>query len=211
MTTSPLSSVTPPIFGEVPDNAPPPPTRTFGLQVSYRARGQLVRESVMLTAYVNMDAGAMLRLMQAGDDELRLASATAFVLATALVDDDGVPADWTLPSLDEPAPADEDDPDGEPARGEPTVEEPDGVLLYERWDGELVPYDDLEFDEWEDGSSRRRFSWIMASSRYRVELPALNGVARWLIEQGGGRPTKRPASSGRGPSSTRHGYAGRRH
>jgi hypothetical protein len=169
---------------------------------------------VMLTAYLTADAGGILRIMQARSDEER-AQATAFLLSTCLLDDDGVPSDWRLPDADEDwlradgDEADPDDPDEVPLRGEPTEEEPEGALLYERWDGEPVPWDALAFDEFTEGSSRRRFALVMASTRYRVELDALTGISRWLIEQSTNRPTRRSAPSGRGPRSTGRGSAAR--
>lgn len=197
-----------PVFGKT-DERKATPTRSFGLEVRYRERGKQVVEQVLFSVHTALDAGGVLRLMQA-QTEMEQANATAFVLATSLVDDDGVSAEWATPSIDEPALEDEDDLDSAAVRGEPTEVDPQGPLLYERWDGELVPYDDLAFDEFREGSSRRRFAFIMGSSRYRVELDALVATSKWLVEQGGGRPTGRPTSSGRGPQSTRRG-SGRRH
>lgn len=201
----------PPVFGRrtEPEGAPPP-TRTFGIEVAYRSRGKVVREDVMLTAYLTADAGGVLRIMQARSEEEQ-AQATAFLLSTCLLDDDGVPSDWQLPDAEEDWLRDEDaaDPETTPLRGEPTEEEPEGALLYERWDGEAVPWDELAFDDFTDGSSRRRFALIMASTRYRVELDALTGISKWLVEQRAGRPTKRPAPSGRGPRSTPRGSVAR--
>jgi hypothetical protein len=198
----------PPVFGRRDERAQPVRTRRFGLEVEYRKRGKLVREDLMLTAYTTVDAGGILRLMQAAD-EMEQANATAFVLSTSLLDDDGVPSTWEQPDEDDPMLVDEDDPDSPAMRGEPTEIDPGGPLLYERWDGEPVPWDDLAFDEYTEGSSRRRFAFVMTSPLYRVELSALLDTSQWLVAQGSGRPTKRPASSGRGPSSTRRGYAGR--
>lgn len=206
---------TAPVFGRRPEvEREAPPTRRFGIEVRYRARGKVVTEDVMLTAYLTADAGGILRIMQAQTDEQR-AQATAFLLSTCLLDDDGVPSDWRLPDADadwlraDGEEADPDDPDELPLRGEPTEAEPEGALLYERWDGEPVPWDDLAFDEFTEGSSRRRFGLIMASTRYRVELDALTEVSNWLVAQSTKRPTKRPAPSGRGPASTRRGSAAR--
>ncbi len=197
-----------PVFGRRDDRAHPVATRRFGLEVEYRERGRVVRDDLLLTAYTTLDAGGVLRLMQASTD-LEQANATAFVLSTSLVDDDGVPVGWVRPALDDFLLADEDDEDSEPLRGEPTEDDPTGPLLYERWDGEAVPYEELRFTEWTEGSSRRRFSYVMTSPEYRVELQALLDTSQWLIEQAAGRPTKRPASSGRGPQSTRRGSGGR--
>lgn len=206
---SPPPATSAPVFGRRTEEPGKGETRSFGIEVEYRKRGKVVREDMMLTAHLKLDAGAVLRFMQAGGDEVAQAQATAFVLATSLIDYDGVPSDWTRPPEDEPALVDEDDEDSEPERGDPTPEDPDGPLLYERWDGELVEYDELTFDEFTDGSSRRRFAYVTSSTRYRMELEGLNETARWLIAQAGGRPTKRLASSGRGPRSTRRGSGGR--
>lgn len=197
-----------PVFGRRDDRATPVQTRQFGLEVEYRKRGKLVREDLILTAYTTLDAGGILRLMQANTD-MEQANATAFVLSTSLRDDDGVPTGWVRQGEDEPALEDEDDLDSRAVRGDPTEVDPEGPLLYERWDGELVPYDDLTFDEFTEGSSRRRFSFVMTSPDYRVELQALLDTSQWLIAQGTGRPTKQPASSGRGRQSTRRGSGGR--
>jgi hypothetical protein len=197
-----------PVFGKVDDRVAVP-TKQFGLEVRYRHRGKKVTEQVPFTVYTKLDAGGILRLMQA-QTEMEQANATAFVLATSLLDDDGVPTDWSPPGIDEPALEDEGDLDSRALRGEPTEVDPEGPLLYERWDGELVPYDDLGYDEFRDGSSRRRFAFIMSSTYYRVELDALIDTSKWLIEQSGGRPTGRPASSGRGPQSTPRGSGRKR-
>lgn len=199
----------PPVFGRRDERAHPVAARRFGLEVEYRERGKVVHDDLMLTAYTSLDAGGILRLMQASN-EMEQANATAFVLSTALVDDDGVPSTWIRPGEDDWLRDEEDTSDDPPPlRGEPTEEEPDGPLLYERWDGEPVPYDDLRFSEYTDGSSRRRFAYVMTSPEYRVELSALMDTSQWLISQGVGRPTKRPASSGRGPQSTGRGSAAR--
>lgn len=210
LTAAVSAPAAPPVFGRRADSPQAGKTRTFGIEVSHRDRGKMVAEDVMLTAYTDLDAGAVLRLMQARD-ELEQVNATAFVLSTCLVDDDGVPSDWSTPAVDEPALTDPDDEESEPERGEPTDEEPDGELLYERWDGELVPWEELSFDEFTDGSSRRRFAYIMTTPRYRVIGSALVDTAKWLIQEAGGRPTKRPTPSGRGPQSTHRGSAARRH
>jgi hypothetical protein len=207
-----------PVFGRAADRKEPVKTGVFGLAVTYRKGGRRVEEDLHFSCYLNLDAGAVLRLMQAGTDEQKVAQATAMVLASSLVDDDGVPVDWRTPDEEDYAREtdlredDEEDVDPEdlpPLRGEPTEDEPDGALLYERWDGELVPWDDLAFDELADGSSRRRFAYVMASTRHRVDMEALTGVQKWLVRQATNRPTKRPAPSGRGPRSTRRGSAGR--
>jgi hypothetical protein len=208
----------PPVFGRAADRTEPVKTDRFGLEVEYRKGAQKVREPVYFTCYLALDAGAVLRMMQAGENEQAVAQAVAFVLATSLVDDDGVPVEWRTPDEDDYAREtreredDEEDTEWEdlpPLRGEPTEDEPDGALLYERWDGELVPWDDLAFDELADGSSRRRFAYIMASSRHRVDLDALTGVQKWLVARSTNRPTRRSAPSGRGPRSTTRGSAGR--
>lgn len=199
----------PPVFGRADDRREEVKTRQFGLEVEYRKGGKVVREDLMLTAYMKLDAGAVLRLMQAGTEPVAAAQATAFVLATSLLDDDGVPSEWSTPDEDDYVVENPDDDDSPPVRGEPTDDEPDGAVLYERWDGELVPWDDLAFDELTEGSSRRRFAYVMASTRHRVDMDALRGVQQWLIEQATNRPTKRPAPSGHGPRSTRRGSGGR--
>lgn len=208
-----------PVFGRSADRKEPVKTGRFGLAVSHLRGGRRVEEEVHFSCYLNLDAGAVLRLMQAGTDDQAVAQATAMVLSSSLVDDDGVPLDWRLPEEDDYAREEPDEEEGDaaaeedeelpPLRGDATEEEPEGALLYERWDGELVPWDELAFDELEDGSSRRRFAVIMASTRYRVDVEALTGVQKWLVRQATNRPTKRPAPSGRGPRSTRRGSGGR--
>ena len=210
-----------PVFGRSADRKEPVKIGKFGLAVSHPAgRGQREEEEHFFSCYLNLDAGAVIRLMQAGDDEQRVAQATAMVLSSSLVDDDGVPVDWRTPAEDDYARQDEEDWEEEhpgedlpeelpPLRGDATEEEPEGALLYERWDGELVPWDELAFDELRDGSSRRRFAVIMASTRYRVDAEALTGVQKWLVRQTTNRPTRRPAPSGRGRQSTRRGSGGR--
>lgn len=207
-----------PVFGRSADRKEPVKIGRFALAVEHIERGKRVEEEVHFACHLDLDAGAVMRLMQAGSDEQKVAQATAMVLSSALVDDDGVPVDWRLPEEDDYAreePEEDsdaaEDPEEElpPLRGDATEEEPDGALLYERWDGELVPWDDLAFDELGEGSSRRRFAVIMASTRYRVDIEALTGVQKWLVRQATNRPTKRPAPSGRGPRSTRRGSAGR--
>jgi hypothetical protein len=173
-------------------------------------------------AYFDPDAGAILGVMNART-ELQQANATAVLLRTSLRDDDGVSADWRFPDgpvLDEddepvlflPGETDDDEPveweRPEVAEGEDEPEPPaDAEPRYEWHTGELLTATELreaiaEFDVRVDGSSRRRFEWIMNSARHRVQLDALTDLAEWITGDVAKRPTRRPSSSRRGQQQT---------
>ena len=140
-TPPPVDAV--PVFGRAADRKEPVKTGRFGLAVSHLQRGKRVEEEQHFSCYLNLDAGAVLRLMQAGTDEQAVAQATAMVLSSSLVDDDGVPLDWRTPAEedyaveepeeDEGDAAEDEDAEPAPLRGDATEEEPEGALLYERW------------------------------------------------------------------------------
>lgn len=176
--------------------------RTFGVEVETADE----RFDVQFEAYFDVDAGAALGIMNART-EMQQANAVAQLMHVSLRDDDGVPFAWIPPA--EPELADPDDPESDWERTE-APEGEEGEPLYMRWDGELVPSEELEFDVLEDGSSRARFAFVMDSPDHRVQLGALNDIAEWIIGDAAKRPTRRPTPSGRGPQRTSRGSGGRR-
>jgi hypothetical protein len=186
--------------------------RRFGLEVETDSE-RWVEE---FDAYFDPDAGAILGVMNART-EVQQANATALLLRTSLRDDDGVPADWRFPA--EPVRDDDGDEvlyveeDGEvvewqPEDGDESGEVPDGVAVRYEWhDGDLLTAAELrdairEFDVFADGSSRRRFEWVMNSPRHRVQLDALNALSEWITGEVAKRPTRKPTSSHRGQQRT---------
>lgn len=206
---APASSV--PVFGKRTEQIGARKLRRFGLEIETvvpAKRGQAAVEERWVEefdALFELDGGAILTMLNA-PDAMRQAQAVASLLATSLYDLDGVPVEWTMP---EPAREDEDDDESAVLRTEPEDGDDEGEELYVRWDGELVPAGDLEFDELEDGSSRRRFAYLMRSARYRIRVEALNEIAEWLTAEYAERPTKRPTSSRRGQGRTARSSGGR--
>ena len=210
----------------------PPGTPTFGRRTTPLERRRFrpfavevetadERFDVQFEAYFDVDAGAALQLMNART-EMQQANAVAQLMHVSLRNDDGVPLGWLPPA--EPELADPDDPDSDWLRAEPAQAEQgegeeedaeqsapeDGEPLYQRWDGELVPSSELDYDPLEDGSSRMRFAYIMDSPEHRVQLAALNEIAEWIIGDAAKRPTRRPSPSATGPQRTSRGSGGRR-
>lgn len=184
--------------------------RTFRLEVEGRRkeRGPETRWEEEFQCFTDVDGGMWVKLGQARTD-MDLARAVVTFMGANLRDDDGASVDYEVP--EEPERADPDDEDSDWLRGDPSDEEPDGEPLYLGWDWELYPRADLPpLDELTDGSSRRRFAYISDSMRIRYKYEALAEVANWLTEGMTGRPTKRPANSGRGPQRTGRGSAGQR-
>jgi hypothetical protein len=190
--------------------------RRFGLEVETDT-DRFVEE---FDAYFDPDAGAILGMMNART-EVQQANATAVLLRTSLRDDDGVPADWRFP--DGPVVDDDGDEvlyverDGEVVEWQPEGdEEPpeDAEPRYEWHDGDLVRAADLrilirEFDVFVDGSSRRRFEFVMNSPRHRVQLDALTALSEWITGDVAKRPTRKPTSSRRGQQRTGRTSGGR--
>jgi len=184
--------------------------RRFGLEVETDA-DRFVEE---FDAYFDPDAGAILGMMNARTD-VQQANATALLLRTSLRDDDGVPADWRFPT--DPVLDDDGepvlyalDPAGEPEEAQIADDEevPEGVEpRYEWHDGELLTQAELrdairEFDPLDEGSSRRRFEYVMNSPRHRVQLDALTELSEWITGDVAKRPTRKPSSSRRGQGQT---------
>jgi hypothetical protein len=188
--------------------------RRFGIEVETDA-DRWVEE---FDAYFDPDAGAILGMMNART-EGQQANATAVLLRSSLRDDDGVPADWrppTDPVLDDDGdevlfvlddagePVEWTDPDG-PDGGNLI---PEGAeVRYEWHDGTLLTGAELraaaaDFDVFSEGSSRRRFEFVMNSPRHRVQLDALTALAEWITGDVAKRPTRRPTSSHRGQQRT---------
>lgn len=190
-----------PVFGRRSDTVEAPSTRVFALEVETVKPRE--RFDVQFTAYLDADAGALLAVMSQGDDEMRAAQAYAALLGGSLVDDDGVEFGWypTPVLLDSPAP-------GVPGQ-QKTTEAGEPLWLWH--DGTEVTAEEMtDFDELRDGSSRRRFSYVMDSANHRVKSSALQEVSEYLISEGSGRPTKLPVPSRPGPSATGRGSGGRR-
>lgn len=197
-----------PIFGRNPTPAETRQTREFGLEVEVQhpaTRGvppRIERMVESFTTYVDLDAGAVLGLMNARNSNEQ-ANRTAVLLGTTLDDLDGVPVAWVPPA--EP----EYDDEGNALRGDPSDAHPEGEPLYLFWNGDLVTADELTIDELTEGSSRRRFAVLMDDTARRVRIEALNEIASWLTEKVAGRPTVRPTHSQRGPQRTRAGRVAR--
>jgi hypothetical protein len=210
-TDSPPIEDTPgaPVFGRRPDSLGARKFRRFGIEVETDT-DRWVEE---FDAYFDPDAGAILGVMNARTD-VQQANATAVLLRTSLRDDDGVPADWRFP--DGPLVDDDGEPElydtegrlWEPEEGDESGEVPDGVEpRYEWHDGSLLTATELreairEFDVFDDGSSRRRFEFVMNSPRHRVQLDALTELSEWITGDVARRPTRRPTSSRRGQGRT---------
>lgn len=198
----------PPVFGVNPETPEQRRRRSFGIEVETQVpatRGvppHVERQVHHFDAYFDLDAGALHGLMNART-EMQQANAVAVLLGTTLDDLDGVPVEWVPPAQPEY------DDEGEVLRADPTPEHPEGEPLYLRWDGELATSTELRVDPLADGSSRRRFQYLMDSPRHRVRVEALTEVSRWLTEQVSGHPTKRPSPSGHGPQPTGRGSRAR--
>lgn len=207
-----------PVFGQRGTPLAERRFRRFGLEVETDS-DRWVEE---FDAYFDPDAGAILAMMNART-EVQQANATAVLLRTSLRDDDGVPADWRFP--DGPVTDDDgeellflpgEDDDDEPvewerpevAEGEDEPAPPaDAEVRYEWYDGELLTATELReaietFDVFDDGSSRRRFEFVMNSPRHRVQLDALTALSEWITGDVAKRPTRRPTSSRRGQGRT---------
>jgi hypothetical protein len=209
--TAPEVDPTVPVFGRRSTPLADRRYRRFGMEVETDA-DRWVEE---FDAYFDPDAGAILGTMNART-EVQQANATAVLLRTSLRDDDGVPADWRFPA--EPVLDDDGEPvlfvvgdDGEPVEVPQPAEgdaDPEGSEpRYEWHDGSLLTATELreaidEFDVFRDGSSRRRFEYVMNSTRHRVQLDALTQLGEWITEGVAKRPTRRPTSSRRGQERT---------
>jgi len=219
-TDTPASPEAPPglpVFGQRPAALADRRFRRFGIEVETDS-DRFVEE---FDAYFDADAGAILGMMNART-EVQQANATAVLLRTSLRDDDGVSADWRFP--DGPVTDDDgevvlfvEDSDGEPVEWMPSEDEEQGEVApeppedaeprYEWHDGTLLTATELrqaigEFDVFDDGSSRRRFEFVMNSPRHRVQLAALTELSEWITGDAVKRPTRKPTSSRRGQSRT---------
>jgi hypothetical protein len=194
-----------PVFGKRSTPFDQRKFRSFGIEVETDSD----RWVETFQAYFDPDAGAILGLMNART-EWQQANSTAVLLGTSLRDDDGVSDDWTFPT--EP----EFDDNGQYVRLDGDPPDTDPPPRYEWHDGDLLTETELreaidEFDPLTDGSSRRRFGFIMQSPRHRVQLAALNDLAEWVIGDAAKRPPRRPTSSARGQSRTSRTSGARRH
>lgn len=199
-----------PLFGRRTDTLETRAYRRFGLEVEGRrdpSDRQEARWSEEFDAFVDVDGGQWVAMGNART-ELGLAQAVIRFLATNLRDDDGCPLEWSVPvtpAVDPEAPEDAADPW---LRDDET-----GDPLYEWWDGSLYLQKELPdaVDELSEGSSRRRFGYISDAMDLRYKMDALEEISAWLTQGATGRPTRRPAPSGRGPTPTARGSKGRRH
>jgi hypothetical protein len=195
-----------PVFGRRATSLDARKYRRFGIEVETDT-DRWVEE---FEAYLDPDAGAILNLMNSRT-EWQQANATAVLLGSSLRDDDGVSFAWTPPvepEYDDDGEAILYDPDGnvvEVPEGEPVPE--DAEVRYLWHDDELLTAAEVAeasqaFDPLVDGSSRRRFQYLMDSAVHRVQLEALNGLAEWIVGEAAKRPPRRPTSSARGQSRT---------
>lgn len=197
--SAPAVPLGPPIFGAREWEPDKVRYRRFGLEVEHGAE----RFTVYFETFPDIDGGALFQLMNART-QAQQGNAVAVLMSTQLRDDDGIPSDWQMPTealIREDATDDDED---------PWERTEDGRPLYERWDGEAVTADLLTFNEVEDGSSRRRFGFLMESTRHRVRFEALAELAEWLVKEAVSRPTRRSAHSRTGPQPTGRGAGARR-
>lgn len=211
-----------PIFGQHAEELEERRYRTFNLEVEGKRSPRQRRDERWVETFdcfTEVDGGLWVAVGQARTDMAQAQALVSF-LGANLRDDDGASMDYQWPRV-APEVEDPDDPDSDWLRADPTEEEvaaaaaegrePEGEPLYLGWDGELYVRDELPpLDELRDGSSRRRFAHISDSMRLRYRLEALQEIAEWLTEGITGRPTRRPAPSGHGPSRTARGSGGRR-
>lgn len=196
-----------PVFGRFSGTLDDRQFRPFGLNVEGRRRpdGPEERWVERFEAFTEVDGGQWVAI---GNARTELAQAQAVVrfLGTNLRDDDGAPLNWSPPVV--PA----RDPDKPDDAEEPWLTDDEtGQPLYEWWDGSLYLREELpDFDELEEGSSRRRFGYISDAMDLRYRIEALREIAGWLTENMTGFPTRQPAPSGRGPSPTARGRGGKR-
>lgn len=219
-TAAPPAGPSVPVFGRHTDTIETRTYRTFSLEVEGKRTRRSREERWVETfdCFLDVDGGMWVAIGQARTDMDRARAIVSF-LGANLRDDDGASMDYLWPA--EPERVDPDDPDSDWLRDDPTDEEkalaaeegrePEGEPLWLGWDGELYPHDDLPpLVELEDGSSRRRFAFISDAMHIRYKYEAIEEIANWLTEGMTGRPTKSPASSGRGRPQTSRGSGGRR-
>lgn len=189
-----------PVFG----STVAPKYDTFGLTV-FRRDATHYTETFQA---VEVDGGGLMQMMNAPNEQAMVRALGAALYKT-LRDDDGVPVDYAPPADPELDPENEDEwlrdevPDDAP-------EGTEGALLYRRWDGELTDDPAELIPSHDEGSSLRRFTYLMASRDLRIPLDGLLGLAEHLVTKAAGRPTKRPRSSGSGQRPTGPGSGARR-
>jgi hypothetical protein len=215
---APVTQPTPlaPVFGKHDVPFDQRTFRPFGIEVEDDTH----RWVEHFSAFTDVDGGALVSLLNAAG-ELAVAQAVVRFLGTNLRDDDGVSMDWSPPATPE---TDPDDPE-EWLRAEPTddsvvaVEDgelvPQGEPLYRWHDGSLMTGAELTaawraYDDFADGSSRRRFAAISDSMHMRYRIEALSEIAEWLAPQLTARPTLLPGRSGPGQSPGARGSGARR-
>lgn len=195
-----------PVFGKRARPLDERKFRQFGIEVETDEE-RWVEE---FEAYLDPDAGAILNLMNSRT-EWQQANATAVLIGGSLRDDDGVPFSWSPPiepEYDDDGEAILYDADGNVVEVADGADPPAGAEPRYLWhDDELLTADEVaeasrEFDTLRDGSSRRRFQYLMDSARHRVQLEALTELSEWIIGEAARRPPRRPTSSARGQSRT---------
>lgn len=203
MTTPATTAPAFPIFGEFPTSIEDRRYAHFGLHVEdSQERRRFVAEFDVF-AGEDIDGGSLVTILNAPDAGRQAQSTIAF-LGKHLRDDDGVPGDWTTPTVPE------EDPD---RPGEWLTNEA-GDELYRWHDDSLVTRDELsalerDYDPIADASSRRRFAYLSSSERYRYQFAAIEELAKFMTKDVVGRPTRPQVPSGRGPQSTGRGSGGR--
>jgi hypothetical protein len=170
----------------------------FGLEF-YRGTEPVVHQ---FKAYPAMDAGGLSYTLSATHKPERAIEGMVRSIRKMLADDDGTPADYRPRPYVTPAPAPgspddefDDTESPQPEHGEDTVadDEDDSDLLFAGPDGE--PLDAVAVSkllEFDSGSSRRRFSWLMDEDEsLTLDIEQLQTVYKKLIAQVADRPTRR--------------------
>lgn len=133
-------------------------------------------ESHLFKAIWKPDTMLMARMMMAGDDLSAEEIARMLrMIGKTLDNSDGVKESWQFEPLDKPKNAGKN--------WEPKFRGPDGKLY--PVDGP----DREKFEDYEAGSSRRRWGRLVRDDEFQVDAEVLAEIAKDLVEAGTGRPT----------------------
>lgn len=120
------------------------------------------------------DTMMAMRFMSINDDNVsELAKLATLLIGKALDNTDGVPVQWTATALPKPKNAGES--------WEPKFRGPDG---------KLYPMNQAaKFEEFEAGSSRRRWEALLVDPQFTTELEVIVDITKDLVELSVGTPT----------------------
>lgn len=137
------------------------------------------KESHLFKAVHKPDTMLMVRVMMAmssdNDNDPAVVASMLRMIGKTLDNTDGVKEKWRFAELDKPKNAGKN--------YEPKFRGPDG---------KLYPVDGPErekFEDYEAGSSRRRWSTLVRDDEFTVSADTLMGIAKDLVEAATGRPT----------------------